>query len=163
LTRYIMPGEPGQLYQTPGGTLGVGVPGAIGVKLARPERTVIGLTGDGGAMFTYQALWTAAHHKIGAKFVVCNNSSYRILKQNIVAYWRDRGLSPNQFPADFPPPFDIREPNLDFVSLARGLGVPGCRVAQPTEIAGAITAMLQHDGPFLIDLMLEGNVARTPA
>jgi benzoylformate decarboxylase len=163
LTRYIVPGEPGQLFQTPGGTLGVGVPGAIGVKLARPERTVVGLTGDGGAMFTYQALWTAAHHKIGAKFVVCNNSSYRILKQNIVAYWRDRGLSPNQFPDDFPPPFDIREPNLDFVSLARGLGVPGCRVAQPAEIAGAITAMLQHDGPFLIDLMLEGNVARTPA
>ena len=160
LTRYIVPGAPGQLFQTPGGTLGVGLPGAIGVKLARPDRTVIGFTGDGGAMYTYQALWTAAHHKVGAKFVVCNNSSYRILKQNIVAYWRDLGLSPNEFP-DFPPPFDIRDPGLDFVSLARGMGVPGCRVSQPAEIAGAITAMLEHDGPFLIEVLLEANVART--
>jgi benzoylformate decarboxylase len=138
----------------------VGLPGAIGVKLAHPERTVIGFSGDGGAMFTYQALWTAAHHKIGAKFVVCNNSSYRILKQNIVAYWRDLGLSPNEFP-DFPPSFDIRDPGLDFVSLAGGMGVPGCRVSQPAEIAGAITAMLDHDGPFLIEVLLEANVART--
>ena len=163
LTRHIVPGAPGQLLQTPGGTLGVGLPGAVGVKLARPERTVIGFAGDGGAMYTYQALWTAAHHRIGAKFVVCNNSSYRILKQNIVAYWRDLGLSLNEFPAGFPPPFDIREPNLDFVSLARGLGVPGCRVSQTAEMAGAITAMLDHDGPFLIELVLEGDVSRTPA
>jgi benzoylformate decarboxylase len=161
LTRYVVPGSPGQLFQTPGGTLGVGLPGAVGVKLAHPERTVIGFSGDGGAMYTYQALWTAAHHRIAAKFVVCNNSSYRILKQNIVAYWRDRGLSANQFPADFPPPFDIREPGLDFVALAQGLGVTGRRVTQAAEIAGAITAMLSHDGPFLIELLLEGNVART--
>ena len=45
--------------------------------------------------------------------------------------------------------------------VARGMGVPGCRVAQPAEIAGAITAMLEHDGPFLIELVLEANVART--
>ena len=161
LTRYIVPGAPGRLFQTPGGTLGVGIPGAVGVKLAHPERTVIGFTGDGGAMYTYQALWTAAHYHIGAKFVVCHNSSYRILKQNIVAYWRDLGLSPERFPPDFPPPFDIREPDLDFVSLARGLGVPGCRVSQPADIAGAITKMLEQKGPYLIELALERNVSRT--
>ena len=161
LMRWMPPTNPGEFFQTPGGTLGVGIPGAVGVKLAHPDRTVVGFTGDGGAMFTYQALWTAAHYRIGAKFVVCHNASYRILKQNIVTYWSDRGLQPDQ--ASFPPSFDVREPDLDFVSLARGLGVPGCRVSQPAEIAGAITTMLKHDGPYLIELVLERDVSRTPA
>lgn len=160
LTRWV-PSTISGVFQTPGGTLGVGIPGAVGVKLAHPDRTVVGFTGDGGAMFTYQALWTAAHYRIGAKFVVCHNASYRILKENIVTYWSDRGLQPDK--ASFPPSFDVREPDLDFVSLARGLGVPGCQVSQPAQIAGAITAMLEHDGPYLIELVLERDVPRTPA
>ena len=55
------------------------------------------------------------------------------------------------------------EPDLDFVSLALGLGVPGCRVSQPEQIAGAITTMLEHEGPYLIELVLERDVSRTPA
>ncbi len=106
------PTTPGQFFQTPGGTLGVGIPGAVGVKLAHPDRTVVGFTGDGGAMFTYQALWTAAHHRIGAKFVVCNNASYRILKQNIVTYWRDRGLQPDQ------PVFRRRSISVNLISIS---------------------------------------------
>jgi len=155
-----LPTIPGGFFQTPGGTLGVGIPGAVGVKLAHPDRTVVGFTGDGGAMFTYQALWTAAHEGIGAKFVVCNNTSYRILKENIVRYWGDLGQQTDQA---FPPSFDICEPPLDFVSLARGLGVPGCRVSQPAQIAGAVSTMLEHDGPYLIELVLERDVSRTPA
>ena len=156
LTRYLVPTTPGQFFQTPGGTLGVGLPGAVGVKIAHPDRTVIGLGGDGGAMYTLQALWTAAHHRIGAKFVVCNNRSYRLLKQNLVVYWQERGVdTPN-----FPPPFDVGDPDLDFVSLAKGMGVPGVRVAAPEEIAPAISTMLAHDGPFLIDLILESDVSR---
>lgn len=156
LTRYVVPSAPGRFFQTPGGTLGIGLPGAIGVKLAHPDRTVVGLTGDGGAMYTYQSLWTAAHHRIGAKLVVCNNHSYRLLKDNLVAYWREHNVNAQ----NFPPSFDIVEPNVDFVSLAKGLGVPGTRVAQPNEIALAISAMLADDGPFLIELMLESNVHR---
>jgi benzoylformate decarboxylase len=163
LMRYVAPGAPGLLYQTPGGTLGVGLPGAVGVKLAHPDRTVIGLTGDGGAMYTYQALWTAAHFRIGAKFVVCNNGGYRLLKFNLLDYWGDRGLTPEQYPKNFPPSFDIGEPSIDFVQLAAALGVPGVRVTEATEIAPAIRRMLEHDGPFLIDLILEGNVPRPAA
>lgn len=163
LTRWVTPSQPGSFFQTPGGTLGVGIPGAIGVKLARPERTVIGLTGDGGAMYTYQALWTAAHNRIGAKFVVCNNHSYRLLKENLVDYWQALGLKPEQMPQDFPPSFDIREPDLDFVGLARALGVPGQRVTGPAEIEPAVSAMLAGDGPFLLDLVLENNVERPTA
>jgi len=138
----------------------VGIPGAIGVKLAHPARTVIGLTGDGGAMYTYQALWTAVHLGIGAKFVVCNNRSYRLLKFNLLDYWRERGLSPDAFPAEFPRPFDVDAPPIDFVTLAQSLGVPGVRVETPAEIGPAITAMLERDGPFLIDLILEREVPR---
>ena len=92
LTRYLPPSLPGHMFQTPGGTLGVGLPGAVGVKLARPA--------NGGwlqrrwwPVFTFPALWTAAHYRIGAKFVVCNNHSYRILKDNLVVYWRERGIN----------------------------------------------------------------------
>jgi benzoylformate decarboxylase len=162
LTRWVIPSQPGSLFQTPGGTLGVGIPGAVGVKLAHPERTVIGLTGDGGAMYTYQALWTAAHNGIGAKFIVCNNRSYRLLKQNLVDYWQTLGLKPEQMPQGFPPSFDIREPDVDFVGLARALGVPGLRVTQPAEIEPAVATMLDGDGPFLLELVLENNVERPP-
>ncbi len=163
LVRWVEPSLLGSFFQTPGGTLGVGIPGAVGVKLAHPERTVIGLTGDGGAMYTYQALWTAAHLRLGAKFIVCNNRSYRLLKMNLLDYWRGLGLSPDAFPQSFPPPFDVDNPDVDFVALAGGLGVPGIRVEQPDEIAPAIRAMLDAEGPFLIDLILEKDVPRPSA
>jgi benzoylformate decarboxylase len=156
LTRYLTPAVPGSFFQTPGGTLGIAFPGAVGVKLAHPHRTVIGFGGDGGALYTYQALWTAAHYRIGAKFVVCNNRSYRLLKSNLVVYWRERNLNPPDFPASF----DIHDPAVDYVSLARGLGVAGVQVSRPEEMAPAIRAMLDHDGPFLIDLILEDGVQR---
>src|SRR5206468_12545138 len=89
LTRYVVPKEPGQYFLTRGGSLGVGFPGAIGVKLANPDKVVFGFTGDGGSMYTMQALWTAHRHNIAAKFVVCNNGSYELLKLNIKEYWKE--------------------------------------------------------------------------
>jgi benzoylformate decarboxylase len=158
LTRWLTLDLPGQFFQTRGGSLGVGIPSALGIKLAHPDRTVIGLTGDGGSMYTIQALWTAAHHRINAKLVICNNHSYRLLKLNLQDYWQAQGLKPQDFPASFPNCFNLRDPNLDFVGLAKAMGVPGARVAQPAEIAPAIQAMLDHDGPFLIDLVVDGSV-----
>jgi thiamine pyrophosphate-dependent acetolactate synthase large subunit-like protein len=158
LCRWLPPDVPGQFFQTRGGSLGVGLPGAIGIKLAHPGRTVIGLSGDGGSMYTIQGLWTAAHHRINAKFVICNNHSYRILKFNLQQYWQEQGLKPQDFPASFPEPFDLRGPDLDFVGLAKAMGVSGRQVTQPAEIAPAIQAMLNHEGPFLIDLVVAGTV-----
>ncbi|MCU0895192.1 MAG: thiamine pyrophosphate-binding protein [Rhodospirillales bacterium] len=163
LLRWVVPRAPGSFFQSPGGTLGVAIPGAIGVKMAHPDRTVVGLTGDGGAMYTYQALWTAAHLGIGAKFVVCNNTSYRLLKFNLVDYWRERGLQPGEYPAEFPPPFDVHRPAVDFVTLARGLSVPAVRAETPEQIGPAIGQMLAADGPFLIELILEREVPRGAA
>ncbi|MHB9073238.1 MAG: thiamine pyrophosphate-binding protein [Desulfobaccales bacterium] len=158
LTRWLTLDLPGQFFQTRGGSLGVGIPGALGIKIAHPERTVIGLTGDGGSMYTIQALWTAAHHRINAKFVICNNHSYRLLKFNLQDYWQAQGLKPQDLPVSFPDCFELRDPDLGFVGLAKAMGVPGVRVTQPAEIAPAIQAMLDHNGPFLIDLLVDGSV-----
>ena len=155
VTRYLVPRLPDHFFQTRGGSLGVGIPGALGIKTARPDKTVIGFTGDGGSMYTIQALWTAAHHDIGAKFVVCNNQSYMLLKLNIVQYWQEQvGVTPHAFPKSF----ELAPPVIDFVGLAAAMGVPGRRVAHPDDVVPAIEAMLAHDGPFLIDLVLDSEL-----
>ncbi len=151
LNRYIPPAKPGQFFQTRGGSLGVGIPGAIGIKIADPGKTVIGLTGDGGSMYTIQALWTAAHHNIGTKFIICNNHSYRLLKLNISAYWKERDIPQHEYPEMF----SITNPDLDFVTISQGLGVPAVKVEKPEDIEPAIKNMLNADGPFLIDLYVE--------
>lgn len=155
LNRYLPPTQPGHFLQTRGGSLGVGIPGAMALKLAYPEKTVFGFTGDGGSMYTIQALWTAAHHNIGAKFVICNNQSYMLLKLNILQYWRDQiGVPPHEFPESF----SLTEPIVDFAALATAMGVPGVRVATPEEIGPAIKQALDRDGPFLIDLVITNEV-----
>ena len=154
ITRYMPPTQPGTFFQTRGGSLGTGIPGAIGLKIANPDKTVIGFTGDGGSMYTIQALWTAAHHNIGAKFIICNNRSYKLLKVNVQQYWRDLRLPER----DFPTPFDLTNPNIEFSVLAQSLGVPALKVETPDQIGPAIEAMLGTDGPFLIDLVLSNDV-----
>ncbi len=94
VTRYIDVSRPRSYFLTRGGSLGVGIPGAIGLKVANPDKTVIGICGDGGAMYTIQALWTAVRHDLDVKFVICNNRSYRLLQINLLAYWKERGLAP---------------------------------------------------------------------
>ena len=155
VTRHLVPRHPDHFFQTRGGSLGVGIPGALGIKVAHPHKTVVGFTGDGGSMYTIQALWTAAHHGIGAKFVVCNNQSYMLLKLNILQYWQEQvGVAPHSFPRSF----DLAPPVIDFVTLAASMGVPGRRVEHPQDVVPAIEAMLATDGPFLIDLILDAAV-----
>jgi thiamine pyrophosphate-dependent acetolactate synthase large subunit-like protein len=153
ISRYFSPSSTGKYFLTRGGSLGVGFPGAIGAKLANPDKTVIGFSGDGGSMYTIQALWTAARHKTDVKFVVCNNRTYRLLQLNIDAYWKEQNIPKH----DFPLSFDLSYPPLRFDELARGMGVEGVRVEGPSDIAPAIERALAHRGPFLIDLVLEGD------
>jgi benzoylformate decarboxylase len=154
LTQHLQPRLPGHYFCTRGGSLGVGFPGALGVKLAMPEKTVIGFSGDGGAMYTIQCMWTAAHHGIGAKFVVCNNRSYQLLKLNVQQYWRERSLDDHALPGSF----DLGDPVLRFDELARSMGVPAARVETPGDIAPAIAEALEEDGPYLLDLVLHQEV-----
>ncbi len=154
LCRHLPPQQLGHYFQTRGGSLGVGIPGAIGIKLAHPDKTVVGFTGDGGAMYTIQALWTAAHHNINAKFVICNNHSYRILKLNILHYWQQQQIPVHEFPASF----DLSHPDIKFDELAQAMGVQAVRVETPDQIQPAIDRALTHDGPFLIDLVITSEV-----
>jgi benzoylformate decarboxylase len=157
LMRYINVNNPGQYYLTRGGSLGVGFPGAIGVKIAHPDKVVVGFSGDGGSMYTIQSLWTAARYDIDAKFVVCNNHSYELLKLNIQEYWEEREIPEHGFPVGF----DLTEPDIRFDELARSLGVAAVRVEKPDEIGPAITQALEHEGPFLIDLVIANQVTGT--
>jgi benzoylformate decarboxylase len=153
ISRYRPPTRTGQQFLTRGGSLGVGIPGAIGAKLANPDKTVIGFTGDGGSMYTIQALWTAARHNVDVKFVICNNSSYHLLQLNVDAYWQERRIPKH----DFPLSFDLSNPPIHFADLARSLGVQALRVEKPWEIGPAIQEALAYPGPFLLDLVLEGD------
>jgi benzoylformate decarboxylase len=154
LTHHLPPTLPGHYFCTRGGSLGVGFPGALGVKLALPEKTVVGFSGDGGAMYTIQCMWTAARHEIGAKFVVCNNRSYQLLKLNVQQYWKERGFEDHAFPGSF----DLGSPVIRFDRLAESMGVPAARVETPDDVAPAIEQALAEDGPFLIDLLLHQEV-----
>jgi benzoylformate decarboxylase len=154
LTRYIPPRKPGTFFQTRGGSLGVGIPGAMGLQVANPDKLVIGFTGDGGSMYTIQALWTAVRHNINAKFVICNNASYKLLQLNVTQYWKEREIPKHEYPLSF----DLSYPPLRFDKISESLGVPALRVEKPEQIKSAIEQMLAHKGPFLIDLVLESDV-----
>lgn len=158
VTRYMPPHLPDHFFQTRGGSLGVGIPGALGIKLANPDKTVIGFTGDGGSMYTIQALWTAAHYNIGAKFVICNNQSYMLLKQNILQYWNEQVDVPVH---EFPHSFDLGDPVINFAALAQSMGVPAVCVDRPENVAAAVKQMIETDGPFLIDMVISNHVPGT--
>ncbi|QCX73796.1 Benzoylformate decarboxylase [Streptomyces sp. YIM 121038] len=148
LLRHLPPRRAGGYFQTRGGSLGVGIPGALGAKLARPELPVVAFTGDGASMYTIQALWSAARYRIGAKFVICNNRRYQLLDDNIERYWAELGIAPRAHPEAF----DLSGPDIDFTALAGALGVPGRRVDKPGQVPGAVRALLAHRGPYLVDL-----------
>lgn len=153
-TRYLVPKKAGHFFQTRGGSLGVGIPGAIGLKIANPDKTVIAFAGDGGSMYTIQALWSAVRHKTNIKLIICNNSSYHLLQANISAYWNEREMDKHEYPL----PFDLSNPPLNFKDMAESMGVRAKRVEESWQIEETIKEMLAYDGPYLIDLVLESEV-----
>ena len=131
-----------------GGGIGWGLPAALGVKLALRDRPVLALIGDGSAMYTNQALWTAAREPLAVVYVIFNNASYRILKQ------RTRALKGFSAEDDRYVGMDL-EPRIDFVGMARALGVPGERVEKAPEIAPAIGRAFASGGPYLVDVRID--------
>ncbi|HAM57358.1 MAG TPA: acetolactate synthase, partial [Candidatus Rokubacteria bacterium] len=111
------------------------------------------LVGDGSAMYTIQGLWTAAHEGIAAVYVILNNASYRILKQ------RTRALKGFSAADDRYVAMDLDRPPIDFVGLARALGVPGERVDKTGDVAAALGRALASGGPYLLDARLDPSFA----
>jgi benzoylformate decarboxylase len=134
-----------------GGGLGWGLPASIGVHFAFPERRVIALLGDGGAMYTVQGLWTAAHHRVKVVFIICNNKQYRIVKHRLHHYAGAAARNRKYFGVE------LRNPEIDFVGLGRSLGIWSTRVEHPDQIADALRAALEQDGPALLDVLVEGS------
>lgn len=138
---------PGTFFQTRGGSLGVGIPGAMGIWLAEPEQTVIGFTGDGGSLYTIQALWTAAKYNIGAKFVILCNGDYHLLKNNIDVYWAEEQIAPHAYPDCF-----SLQPGIDYVRLAEAMHVRSRRLSDAAMAEEAVGWLLCDTAPALLEI-----------
>jgi benzoylformate decarboxylase len=121
----------------------------LGVKVALGDRPVVALIGDGSALYAIQGLWTAAHYGLTVVFVICNNGGYRILKQRTQALQGFSAKS-NRYIG-----MDLEEPTVDFVGLARSLGVPGERVEKTQGVRQALAGALARRGPYLIDALID--------
>jgi benzoylformate decarboxylase len=141
--------DPQSFYGLRGGGIGWGLPAALGVKLALPQRPVVALVGDGSAMYTCQSLWTAAHERIAVVFVIFNNTSYRILKQRLHAQ-RGSAAQADRFVG-----MELTDPAIDYVGLARSLGVAAERAKTVHDTTDLIAKGLQSNAPFLIDVPLD--------
>jgi len=136
-----------------GGGIGQGLAGAIGASFAHPGRPVLCLSGDGSAMYSIQALWTAARYRLPIVFAVLANREYRVLKHNLDIY-RHRFDASSSKPY---PEMDLGGPALGFAEMAAGMGVSGVRVTRPDEVGEAIAKAFAADGPALVEIVIEGK------
>jgi benzoylformate decarboxylase len=149
LRRFLKSDDARSFFGMRGGGIGWGLPAAIGAKIALPDRPVVALIGDGSAMYTIQGLWTAARENLRMVFVIINNYSYRILKQRTNAM---KGLAAQ---ADSYVGMDLDRPRVDFVAVARGLGLTGYRADTLSDVGDLLVAALAHDGPTLLDVEVD--------
>ena len=136
-----------------GGAIGWGLGSTLGLHLANPVNPTFGIVGDGSAMMTVQALWTAVNYDIPVTFVICNNASYRVLKVNQNHYHRTRNMPPPEIynAADFDTP-------LDFRAQAEAYGAVGTRVEHLDELARAIESAASSRSVNVIDVIIDGAV-----
>jgi acetolactate synthase-1/2/3 large subunit len=134
--------------QVTGGAIGIGVPLATGAAIARPDRKVICLQADGSAMYTLQALWTQAREGLDVTTLLLNNRSYALLKQELANFGAgDAGRRALDM-------MELDRPALDWVGLARSMGVEAERAKTMEGLDRQLAAGLSSEGPYLIDLEL---------
>jgi benzoylformate decarboxylase len=142
--------DPSGHFAHRGWALGWGLGTALGVKLAWPDRPVVGLLGDGAAMYGIQGLWSAAHHQIPVTFLIANNAQYKILKicGDVMS------LEKLSDPACAG--MNLSDPAVDFVGLSRALGVEAHRVTEPDELTERLQTSLASDKPLLLEVPIAG-------
>jgi acetolactate synthase-1/2/3 large subunit len=131
-----------------GGAIGHGLPTAVGAAVACPDRKVLALEADGSALYTVQALWTMAREELDVAVVVLNNSSYAILNMELDRVGAGAG-GPRARAM-----LDLHRPDLDFVRIAEGLGVPASRATTADELAAQLGRALAAPGPHLVEAVI---------
>jgi len=135
------------------GGIGFAMAGAVGVQLALPDRPVVAIVGDGSAMYSIQALWTAANAKLPITYVIANNGGYRIIKERLKSFHGVEQYTGMEF----------KDPQIDFTGLARSMGVFAQQITDPDDIAPAIAESTGRVGPTLLDVVVDdgfGNEGR---
>jgi acetolactate synthase-1/2/3 large subunit len=131
-----------------GGAIGQGLPVAVGAAVACPDRPVIALEADGSAMYTIQSLWTMAREGLDVTVVIFNNRSYGILNIELERVGAKAGGP------EAKAQLDLAGPNLDFVKIANGLGVPSVRVDTTEDLNTALQRSIAEPGPHLIETVV---------
>lgn len=148
-TAYFQGAAPHSYLTQPGGAIGLGLPCGIGAAIAAPDRPVVILQADGSAMYNIQSLWTMARESLEINTIICNNSGYRIVELEM----RRAGIAnPGARARSL---INLEAPAIDWVSLARGFGVPAVRVETVESLIPALRRAFAEPGPFLIDALLE--------
>ena len=133
-----------------GGSIGWGLPAAVGAAIACPDRKVVSLEGDGSAMYTIQALWTMARENLDITVVIFNNRKYNILELEF-SRTGARGGTPGPKAAST---LDIGGPDMDFAAIARGMGMQADRASTAEEFNSLFEAAMASPGPRLIDALV---------
>ncbi|MDY6997399.1 MAG: acetolactate synthase large subunit [Actinomycetota bacterium] len=134
-----------------GGAIGYGMPAAVGAAIGAPGRPVLSVQADGSAMYTISALWTQAREQLDITTVVLNNGAYQILRWELANVGVPEPGSLGTRVTDL---LDLGNPDLDFVRIAQGMGVPARRVHTAEELAAALRDAFGQPGPHLIEAML---------
>jgi acetolactate synthase-1/2/3 large subunit len=139
---------PHDYLQITGGSIGIGIPLAAGAAVACPDRKVIGLQADGSGMYTVQGLWTQARENLDVVTIVYANRAYAILQGEM------RNVGVNDFGRNARRMLNLDEPALDWIAMARGMGVEAGRAATVEEFVRLFDGALSRRGPFLIEAVL---------
>ncbi|HEY3682922.1 MAG TPA: thiamine pyrophosphate-binding protein [Streptosporangiaceae bacterium] len=148
LRRALRMRKPGDFHHTVGGGLGWGIGTAVGARLARADRPVVALLGDGAAMFGVQGLWSAGHYGAPVTFVVFNNAEYRSPRQD------GPGIDPEKLVG-----VDLTEPSIDWSHIAAGFGMNTVRVTRTDDVAPVIADATRADAPVLVEIPILGFVS----
>jgi benzoylformate decarboxylase len=139
---------PNDLYGLASGGIGWGIPAAVGIQMAHPDRRVLAIIGDGSAMYSIQALWTAAHHKLPITYLISNNGGYRIIKERLKSFHGNENFVGMNF----------QDPSVDYTALARSLGMTAERVEDPGDVQRALQASYEREGPTLLEVMTKRGI-----
>ena len=141
-------GPPHDWLANTGGSIGIALPLAVGAAVARPDRFVLCLTADGSGMYTLQGLWTIAREGLKVTTVVFANRAYAVLKREFA------GLGAGEPGARARDLFEIGRPDIDWVHLAQGMGIPARRVSSLDEFSRSLREGFESGGPSLIEVPL---------